>query len=36
MGRFIETNCNADKALLPSNKRRKALKIGTNLIKYIE
>ena len=36
MGRFIETNCNADKALLPSIKRRKALKIGTNLIKYIE
>lgn len=36
MGRFIETDCNADKALLPSIKRRKALKIGTNLIKYIE
>jgi hypothetical protein len=36
MGRFIETDCNEDKAKLALVKRRKALKIGTNLIKYIE
>ena len=36
MGRFIETGCIADIALLPTTKRKKALKIGTNLIKYLE
>ena len=36
MGRFIETDCIADIALLPTTKRKKALKIGTNLIKYLE
>ena len=36
MGRFIETDCKEDKAMLALVKRRKALKIGTNLIKYIE
>jgi hypothetical protein len=36
MGRFIETDCNESKAIPSFTKRRKALKIGTNLIKYIE
>jgi hypothetical protein len=36
MGRFIETDCNESKAIPSFAKRRKALKIGTNLIKYIE
>jgi hypothetical protein len=36
MGRFIETDCIESKAIPAFTKRRKALKIGTNLIKYIE
>ena len=36
MGRFIETNCSSEQMVAPNVRKKKAIKIGNNLIKYID